>query len=57
MATVVDIEATKTNVDLQMFECSRRCEADAKWTNQEGQDTKALLYEWGKEFDVDFKAA
>jgi len=35
---IVEVSAsaiTKANVELQMLECSRSCEADGKWTNQE----------------------
>ena len=35
---VVGRVTTKPNVKFQVFECSRRSEADAKRTHQEGQD-------------------
>ena len=45
----------KQNVELQVFKCSRRCEADAKRTDQEGQEIKVIIID--TEGNVDFKEA
>ena len=45
----------KHDVELQVFECSRRSEADAKRTDQEGQEIKLIVVD--TEGNVDFKEA
>ena len=45
----------KHDVELQVFECSRRSEADAKRTDQEAQEIKLMVVD--TKGNVDFKEA